>query len=93
MKRKIKITYTKILRTKVTQRKSACRVFCQLCQDWTNPVTFVEALEQFNINEQTLHRLVEHRKIHLVDSQLICRNSLEQIDWQKEFEMFSPFRH
>ncbi|HRH43755.1 MAG TPA: hypothetical protein PKY82_19140 [Pyrinomonadaceae bacterium] len=97
MKRKIKVTITKIQRIRVTEQKSRNRFFCQICQDLTEVVTIIETKEIYKLSEQTLNRLVSVAKIHPIQMPDVglcfCKNSLVQIDLIKDFEMFWNFRH
>lgn len=97
MKRKLKVTITKIQRIRVTERNSRNSFFCPICQDFTEAVNIAESKEIYKISEQTLNRLISAAKVHPIQMAdgnfVICKKSLVQIDLIKDFEMFWNFRH
>jgi len=97
MKRKIKVTITKIQRIIVTERQATNRFFCPICQGFTETLTIAESKETYKISAQNLNRLISAVQVHPIQmadkSVVICKNSFVQIDLIKDFEMFWNLRH
>lgn len=90
MKRKIKVTITKIRRIGRKAETQESIIFCPICHDFVEIVTFDESNEM-------LDWLIATKKVHfnLITGRgvQICKTSLLQNDSQKEFEMFWSIRH
>jgi predicted HTH domain antitoxin len=93
MKRKIKVTITKIQRKIVSVETADFRGFCQICGETVETLSFNQAVENLQINEEKFDWLVKSEKMHLVfmadEDFRICQNSV----WRNKSEMFLLMRH
>lgn len=80
MKRKLKLTITKIHRQTNSKEALLSWFYCPECLDMVETLTSVELKLLLNLTEQTLDYLVTNENIHTVltpEGDLsICRNSL-----------------
>lgn len=87
MKRKLKVTITKIQRKRNSLVTLPGWFYCPICRDLVETLTSVELKLLFNLTEQTLDSLVSNEIVHTImikDGDLsICRNSLLKLSINK----------
>lgn len=93
MKRKVKVTITKIQRKGILNKTPDNRLFCPICAESVETISFNEIIELLQIDIETLQGLVKSEKFHLIlkpeGDYHLCRYSLHQ----NNFEMFLNPRH
>lgn len=80
MKRKIKLTVTKLRQRRETIFAAPISAFCQICQKETETITTTDAATFLETDVDSILVLIGNRKIHgfftVNDNYRVCKNSL-----------------
>lgn len=82
MKRKLKLTITKIRRETLAEKRVIFQIFCPVCQCEVETITVAESIEILEIDKPMFDGLISTGKLHQIStasgSLRICKNSLFQ---------------